>query len=474
MRFCIFGETSLNTMYLFRPGTTHLKFFLILLFIVPCIGAVAQLNTEQKGLIWEDDRYAKLPLKINYDKLGHDFPPQASLRPYCPRVVNQGGTNTAVSWACVWYARTILDGVNCNRKVEQSNTHEAYNNFFNNRLVQRDCSKPVSMIDILNTLVYDGAKKHNTYKTFCVDSVPPVVLEEAKANRMSGYVRLFNTFDSRAIKESAIKSALSSGNPVVIGMIAPLSFANAGDYWLVEEVPDMSKGGHAVCVVGYDDTKGAIEVVNSWGKTWGREGHTWIRYEELENFVRYGFELFDSQYGPCVVRSSSVSLKFFLTDGTEMKTKSIRPGHYQLEKSWPTKTEFRVQLRTDQKVYVYGIFADPANAIASFFPWPGQLYTNAITSAPSSLELPLGNFPFTLEPPAGTNHLAFVFSSMPMDLEATIKQLTEAPGDFLAKMKQVFKTRSYGQSIQWQQDPRFTVDYDEDMFAVVTVRLDQD
>lgn len=453
-----------------RPVKLHLA----LLLTLGAVSGEAQLNTEQRGLVWEDDRYSKLPLKINFDKPRNDYPPTYSLKVFCPRVVNQGGTNTAVSWACVWYARTILDGVLCNRKEEHANTHEAYNNFFNNRLVQRDCSKPVSMIDILNTLVYDGAKKHNTYKTFCVDSVPPLVLEEAKANRISGYVRLFNEFDSKAIKVSAIKSAISNGNPVVIGMIAPLSFANAGEYWLVKEQPDKTKDGHAVCVVGYDDAKEAIEVVNSWGKSWGKEGHTWIRYDDLKDFVRYGFELFDSQYGPCVVRSATASVKFFLADGTEMKVQSVRPGQYKLEKSWPTKTEFRVQLKTDQKLYVYGIFADPANAIAPFFPWPGQIYANAITVSPSSLELPLGNFPFTLEPPAGTNHLAFIFSSMPIDVGSTLKQLTEAPGDFQAKLKMVFKTKSYGQSIQWQQDPRFTVDYDEDMFAVMTVRLDQD
>jgi len=450
-----------------------MKFLFIFLFTTLCFDATAQLNIEQKGLLWEDERYSKLPVKINYDKPHTNLPSQYSLKPFCPRVVNQGGTNTAVSWACVWYARTILDGVLCNRKDEPSNTLEAYNNFFNNRLVERDCSKAVSMIDILNTLVYDGAKKHNTYKTFCVDSVPPAILEEAKANRMSGYVRLFNAFDSRAIKESAIKDAISNGNPVVIGMVAPLSFANAGEFWLAKEQPDLKKDGHAVCVVGYDDAREAIEVVNSWGKGWGREGHTWIRYEQLENFVRYGFELFDSQYGPCVVRSATGSVKFFLTDGTEMKVQSQRPGQYKLEETWPTKTEFRVQLRTDQKLYVYGIFADPSNTIAAFFPWPGQLYGNAITTTPSSLDLPLGNFPFTLEPPAGTNYLAFIFSSAPLDVEVAIKHLTEAPGDIHSKLKEVFRSKSFGQSIQWQQDPRFTVDYDEEMFAVMTIRLDQ-
>jgi len=39
--------------------------------------------------------------------------------------------------------------------------------------------------------------------------------------------------------------------------------------------------------------------------------------------------------------------------------------------------------------------------------------------------------------------------------------------------KFTFKNRSFGQSIQWQTKMKFNVDYDEDMFAVMVVRLDQ-
>src|SRR5258706_13774151 len=101
----------------------------------------SQANHRLKGVVWEDDRYDTLPIKINYDKLLPEFPSSYSLKPFCPRVVNQGGPNTAASWAAIWYARTILDGVQCNRKGELSNTREAYNSFFNNRIVQKDCSQ---------------------------------------------------------------------------------------------------------------------------------------------------------------------------------------------------------------------------------------------------------------------------------------------------------------------------------------------
>jgi C1A family cysteine protease len=42
-------------------------------------------------------------------------------------------------------------------------------------------------------------------------------------------------------------------------------------------------GGHAVCVVGYDDSKGYFIVRNSWGSRWGIKGYFYIPYAYLTN-----------------------------------------------------------------------------------------------------------------------------------------------------------------------------------------------
>ena len=46
---------------------------------------------------------------------------------------------------------------------------------------------------------------------------------------------------------------------------------------------DVSKGGHAVLVVGYSDTKQALKIVNSWGYDWGQNGFAYISYQYLYN-----------------------------------------------------------------------------------------------------------------------------------------------------------------------------------------------
>ena len=51
-------------------------------------------------------------------------------------------------------------------------------------------------------------------------------------------------------------------------------------------------GGHALCIVGYDDKLGggAFKIANSWGKNWGKSGFFWLRYQDID-MVRCAYSL---------------------------------------------------------------------------------------------------------------------------------------------------------------------------------------
>ena len=42
---------------------------------------------------------------------------------------------------------------------------------------------------------------------------------------------------------------------------------------------DTLLGGHAVCIVGYDDSRSIFIGRNSWGKSWGDRGYFYIPYD---------------------------------------------------------------------------------------------------------------------------------------------------------------------------------------------------
>lgn len=84
-----------------------------------------------------------------------------------------------------------------------------------------------------------------------------------------------------------LKQCLVQGYPFIFGISVYDSFmsddvAQSG----IVPMPDPSEnlqGGHDLCAVGYDDSKSAFLVRNSWGADWGLQGYCWIPYDYLTN-----------------------------------------------------------------------------------------------------------------------------------------------------------------------------------------------
>jgi C1A family cysteine protease len=80
-----------------------------------------------------------------------------------------------------------------------------------------------------------------------------------------------------------MKECLAEGYPFVAGIKIYTSFesstvAKTG----IVPMPDIEKeelfGGHAVLVVGYDDTTSMVKVRNSWSEKWGDKGYFYLPY----------------------------------------------------------------------------------------------------------------------------------------------------------------------------------------------------
>jgi hypothetical protein len=61
------------------------------------------------------------------------------------------------------------------------------------------------------------------------------------------------------------------------------------------DVTGWPAGGHAICIVGYDDDRvmgdgnGAFKFINSWGPAWGHAGYGWMSYEYMR------WEMFEAE-----------------------------------------------------------------------------------------------------------------------------------------------------------------------------------
>lgn len=102
--------------------------------------------------------------------------------------------------------------------------------------------------------------------------------DEALEHQAVSYARVSQTLD-------AMKGCLADGLPFVVGIYVYESFltSQVSKTGIVPMPAPNEKfmGGHAIMIVGYDDTSKMFIARNSWGQNWGIKGYFMIPYEYL-------------------------------------------------------------------------------------------------------------------------------------------------------------------------------------------------
>ena len=278
------------------------------------------------------------------------MPSKYSLEKYTPFYVsNQGSTSMCVAYALA-NCRTIIYARNKNITNRDKVFDVSFSPFFLYYILKDlsddDCVYGVSPWDAINKLTDIGIAKlldveypdywPFTKKQLCVFYPPSYV---ADINNAIQYTIDDPKFLSRDLlnfeKVSALKSEISSGNPIFFGMDpfpASLWGSDGYDSWgpnqfieckgwtqgnrqckrkvkldaycFQHQNQKSSSMGHTMVIIGYDDNKygGAFQILNSYGKAWGNNGKIWIRYNDLINYssffwsVSRRFEAFGSGY----------------------------------------------------------------------------------------------------------------------------------------------------------------------------------
>jgi C1A family cysteine protease len=101
------------------------------------------------------------------------------------------------------------------------------------------------------------------------EEIDPKLFESAKKYVIAGYAQV-NTIDG-------LKKALYTSGPCYIAF--PVYDTNRWDFWNPAEKGQVSIGGHAVTIVGWD-TNGFI-IRNSWGSSWNGSGWTMYPYSQF-------------------------------------------------------------------------------------------------------------------------------------------------------------------------------------------------
>lgn len=93
---------------------------------------------------------------------------------------------------------------------------------------------------------------------------------ERAGNKLSGYAAV-------ALDAESVKAALHAFGPVLAVIDVYAGFDNLDANNTAHPIGP-SRGLHAVALVGWDDSRQAFVLRNSWGTTWGQAGYCWLPY----------------------------------------------------------------------------------------------------------------------------------------------------------------------------------------------------
>lgn len=217
---------------------------------------------------YDDDELDSLPEKV---LLEHLFPP----------IGDQGRYGTCVAWSSGYNLKTALNAKDNHWTLEQlampSNQTSPKDLWMgipaNEKGAYCEGTVFASALTVLKTNgVSSMAEVPYTNLGMCKGSI-----KGDTANRIASFNHVVSP------SEKQLKAYIKDTVPLLFAAMVGNVFTSwRGDG--VFDLPDNGeKGGHAMVLVGYDDSKHAFRIRNSWGVTWGDQGSAWVDYDFFMN-----------------------------------------------------------------------------------------------------------------------------------------------------------------------------------------------
>lgn len=420
-----------------------------------------------KGLIENDNKYATLarqPRTLNFATV----PMYYSLKKYCPTPGNQGNMGSCVGWATGYAAFTMANSINKNlsqtSEIDNATLSALY--IYNQIKSSGNCTEGSVITDAMDLIKSKGDCKKAEFSPATCD-VQPTQQHHSLASQLKikDYLTLFEIDDSPERKIDATINSIVSNKPVVIGMILKPSFdkvSSTGEYKPSADEPN--DGGHAMCVVGFDNARKVFEIINSWGTSWGNKGFLTISYDDYAKYTKYGYQF--SLYENPSPNNTTVNLsgdfefkKFTGFNNNEYAFAEVKPilqtNLYTLPSGTCKKDDFyRViakNVKKDSYLYIFSL--KPDNTVEILFPQGQSFSANKLDGAeirdlpliPSnnvSVEIPTEKSKAISTTQTGNDYLCILYSDKAIsDIQTLVKKVEQSSGDFVTRLQSGFGSR---------------------------------
>lgn len=236
--------------------------------------------------------YEQIPL-ANLDSLMSRYLEKGTRTTFCfatPSIGDQGNLNSCVLWALCYAGVSIRLYNYWTADWNVSLCSPAF--LFNQYKILPDPTDCHSAYSATIGAMADSLKKYGvcTYAMMPYDSTDcttmPTIPQRINAMNKKFFPARYTTTNSVSIFK-AIIDVLES--PIIVGMPMYSSFVSMwndttqhGIWNNVDTTSYAPTLWHATCIVGYDDSKEAFKVMNSWGDSLGDHGFYWAKYSVVE------------------------------------------------------------------------------------------------------------------------------------------------------------------------------------------------
>lgn len=414
------------------------------------------------------------------DNVKNPLPEQVSLAKYAPKRLNQGKQGSCVAWASAYAARTILEA---QRTGKDPNSVRYSPSFMYNQISIDHNTCQGSYIKLaMDNMMEKGAVPFNDFRyddSDCNRQPSRELIASASANKIRGFQRLTDDNQSRVHEMLSIKQNLSKGSPVIIGMMVGGSFMQnmrGKDVWIPtnSDYNQRGFGGHAMCVIGYDDYKegGSFQIMNSWGEDWGKKGIAWVRYTDFKEFNVESYGLYPMGDASKVkVNSFEGSFGLELNEGKKtIGLQRVNDIYFETLGKVNAGDKFKVEFTNNIECYTY-IFSEMLDGASKvLFPYTKK---HSPYCGITGTRLFPRDYSMESDGKGATDKIAVLVTKKPIDYDKVNAQISSSNGStYEAKVKNALSS-VYESNVRFSgnQIVDFTTSTSEDNGVVFVIGI---
>jgi len=248
---------------------------------------------SRTGWLAENENLDSIPQDIIINDDSTALPSVKLLENKFPPIGDQGKYGTCVAWATGYNLKTSLNAIDKNwsstdlaKSANQTSPKDLW--FVISKSDKGNNCEGTNFEPALDALISKGAGSLSAVPYSNMGNCSGTSSGDAN-NKLANYRKIAynNSLAGGSNKEGLtpgnFKGYLAQGRPVLFG-------AKLGDRFMrwnnaspissdTYNNPGMQHAYHAMILVGYDDSKKAFRVRNSWGADWGDNGSIWVDYD---------------------------------------------------------------------------------------------------------------------------------------------------------------------------------------------------